>query len=197
LKDITGQVYGKLTVLSKHSKGDGGRVKWLCACECGGSGVYAKNTLDFGRSHCGCEANRMPSLSHGMRYHPLYSIWRSMIRRCTSEKCHDYPNYGGRGIKVYTPWVKNMKEFFEYMGPRPEGHSLDRIDVDGNYEPGNVRWATAKTQGYNKRNTVKIEECNLEELVKITGLSRQTLYMRKRRGWSNQEIKNGKRTSKK
>ena len=132
-----------------------------------------------------------------MRYHPLYSIWGSMIRRCTSEKCPDYPNYGGRGIKVYKPWIENMKEFFEYMGPRPEGQSLDRINVDGDYEPGNVRWADAKTQGYNKRNNVKVFDQNLDDLMRITGLNRQTLYMRKRRGWSELEIINGKRTAEK
>lgn len=196
MKDISGSVYGKLTVIKIHSRGDGGRAKWLCRCECGGSGVYAKNTLDYGRSHCGCEANRKPNLSHGMRYHPLYSTWKLMVRRCASPKCIDYPNYGGRGISVYQPWADDMNLFFEFMGERPKGHSVDRIDVNGNYEPGNVRWASNKVQAYNKRNNVIVSGMTLDEIEKITGLKRRTIYMRKRRGWSDEEIINGKRSAK-
>ena len=92
--------------------------------------------------------------THGLRNHPLYPVWSAMIRRCTNPDHRDYPNYGGRGIKVYSDWL-DVRAFIAYvetaLGARPPQWSLDRIDNDGNYEPGNIRWADPRTQRHNQR----------------------------------------------
>ena len=84
------------------------------------------------------------------------AIWRGMWRRCTSQKCADFPNYGGRGIRVDERW-RDHETFARDMGPRPTPeHTLDRVDNDGDYTPSNCRWATRKEQSLNKRNTVMV-----------------------------------------
>lgn len=81
-----------------------------------------------------------------------YNIWRGMKDRCFNTNCKNYKNYGGRGIRVCDDWQNNFTAFYEYIGPRPsDKHSIDRINNDGNYEPGNVRWAIKEIQGYNRR----------------------------------------------
>lgn len=110
---------------------------------------------------CGCHMRAASSAravarntTHGMAGHPLYQTWVGMMHRCTSPTSPDYPNYGGRGITVHPAWHEPAT-FLAYLsaelGPRPEGYSLDRIDTDGPYAPGNVRWADASTQRRNQR----------------------------------------------
>lgn len=89
---------------------------------------------------------------HGMYYSPEYRIWSNMITRCTNVKRSDYKNYGGRGIKVCNSWRESFEAFYRDIGKRPSKmHSIDRIDVDGNYEPGNVRWTLRAAQNQNQR----------------------------------------------
>lgn len=92
---------------------------------------------------------------HGMVKTPEWSAWHMMKQRCNLKTSKKYKDYGGRGITVYEPWLESFTEFYKYIGPRPsKKHSLDRINNDGNYEPGNVRWATANEQNSNRRSTV-------------------------------------------
>lgn len=99
-------------------------------------------------------------------YKDEYHIWRSMIQRCTSETHVSYPEYGGRGIKICDAWLGSFHAFLKDLGPRPtKGHSLDRINPDGNYQPDNVRWATGKVQARNKRNSVYLEHPKTGEKV--------------------------------
>jgi len=92
-------------------------------------------------------------MKHGLSYRPEYSAWSNMINRCINPDCKEYKYYGGRGITVYTGWMNNPQSFINYIGPRPSAqHSIDRYpNNDGNYEPGNVRWATKKEQIDNRR----------------------------------------------
>lgn len=194
MKDITGNVYGKLTVIEMVGKNKEGRSKWLCKCECGGSGIYYKNNLDSYRTHCGCEANNKPNLKHGMRHHPLYSTWASMIGRCTNKKSQDYPNYGGRGITVCQEWASDPARFFSDMGERPAGTSLDRIDNEKGYSKDNCRWATNAQQHANRRITVKFSDGRtVDEVAREAGVSDRTLYMRLYRGWTEDEAISGRR----
>jgi hypothetical protein len=110
-----------------------------------------------------------------------------MIRRCTDPQDKDYPTYGGRGISVCERWLSSVEAFLEDMGPRPPGMSLDRIDNNGNYEPGNCRWATSAEQARNTRSTKWLEHAGqvlpVVAWAEITGLPVDTLYGRLKRGW--------------
>lgn len=97
----------------------------------------------------------MQRIRHGYRYHPIYTTWKTMKSRCYNVNSPKYKDYGGRGITVCDRWMKDFRLFLEDVGERPEGTSLDRIDVDGNYEPTNVRWADNSTQMFNTRDRGK------------------------------------------
>jgi hypothetical protein len=125
-------------------------------CDCGST--YVVILSDLRRKHmtsCGCakmERARTLNRTHGLSTHPLYSIWDNMIRRCEWPNMPQYPRYGGRGITVCERW-HDLQAFIDdilaELGPRPDGMTFDRIDNDGNYEPGNVRWATQSQQNAN------------------------------------------------
>jgi hypothetical protein len=123
----------------------------VCLCDCGN--VISIRLSDLRAGHTTrCDLHRLRSTI--LRTHPLYGTWHAMIFRCHRSQDPGYENYGGRGIQVYEPW-HDARTFVEWiganLGPRPDGMTLDRIDNDGNYEPGNVRWADWSTQVRNQR----------------------------------------------
>lgn len=155
--DITGQKYGRLTALSDVGKDiRNGRV-WRCLCECGNYVNVPSNKLRQNHTRsCGCWKNESASdrfKTHGQsRRTPEYRTWSAMKTRCTNPNAQHYDKYGGRGISISPRWVDNFDNFYEDMGPKPSPkHSIDRIDVNGNYEPGNCRWATKTEQSRNTR----------------------------------------------
>lgn len=150
LVDLSGQVFGKLTVVARAGGGGKGKAaSWTCRCECGQTTVASRSNLRNGRTaSCGCaEGGR----THGRTASREYSSWRGMKNRCLNPNTTGYENWGGRGITVDPRWAASFEAFFKDMGERPAGHSLDRINPDGNYEPGNCRWATRHTQRVNRR----------------------------------------------
>jgi len=124
--------------------------------------------------------------SHGMNKTPIYEIWCGMIKRCSNKNSNSYHNYGGRGISVCDEWLK-FDNFYRDMGDRPENASIDRINMNGNYEPGNCRWATRKEQSRNTRSNNLVEfngetKC-LTEWAEQVGVKVATLWNRLNSGW--------------
>lgn len=156
--DLTGATFGRLTVIHKAGRKDA-RVMWACRCECGAETMTPTILLRNGHSRsCGCLKREMAAdrkRTHGMKGTREYRLWQNMRWRCESQNSDDWADYGGRGIKVCERWGK-FENFFADVGRVPDGMSLDRINVDGNYEPGNVRWATPRQQAQNKRTNVLI-----------------------------------------
>jgi len=127
---------------------------WLCLCDCGVEREFAWEDIKIGDcTSCGCKKG-LDKITHGHTRWGLmtaeYNSWRGMMDRCTSPSHKAYKYYGGRGITVCGRWADSFEFFFEDMGVRPHKHSIDRINNDGNYEPGNCRWATYKMQAANK-----------------------------------------------
>lgn len=133
------------------------------------------------------EAARRAHTKHGMRHTREYSTWQSMLNRCRRPKTRSYERYGGRGITVCERW-RTFENFLADMGPKPPGMSLDRIDNDGNYEPGNCRWATWSQQNRNKNNNTRLSYKGLtlpmSEWAERFGLSLNVLQLRLLKGWS-------------
>lgn len=154
--DLTGQSFGLLTVVSQATHSGAGRVRWLCRCGCGVEKIFQASALRNGQKSCGNKhrtGSANPRWRDGIGKHPLYNTWVLMLRRCQSAN-KDAPYYFDRGITVYPAW-EDSAAFLAYvdthLGPRPPGHSLDRIDNDAPYRPGNLRWATRSEQGRNQR----------------------------------------------
>ena len=145
LIDIAGQQFGRLRVISREGTSSSRKTLWLCECACGNTALVTSNQLRRGRTNsCGC-------LRHGYTKTPTYNAWCGAKKRCCNTQDKDYKNYGGRGIRVCARWLESFENFLKDMGERPAGKSLDRIDVDGDYELSNCRWATASEQAQNRR----------------------------------------------
>lgn len=158
IKDLCGKRFGRLIVVSMLGRNARNIIVWRCKCVCGQFVNVIGGSLQSGNtSSCGClkaEVLDRRSTRHGQsRRHKrsgVYSSWTAMIARCTRPTAHKWPEYGGRGIKVCDAWL-NFDNFYADMGDRPKGLSLDRIDVEGNYEKSNCRWADAILQAQNHR----------------------------------------------
>lgn len=138
---MIGNKFGKLTVVAPQGS------KWLCLCDCGNEKAFFKSQLTTKHnSSCGCRVDR-----HGMRYHPAYKSWLHMKQRCTNPKNQDYHKYGGRGISVHPDLFKSFPSWLDEIGERPEGErwSIGRIDNNGDYTYGNMRWEDDAQQSRN------------------------------------------------
>ena len=166
-KDLTGLRVGRWLVLGfSHRDHRWGRylAMWNCRCSCGAERAVLAMHLSTGKTtSCGCAAG-----THRMTKSDVYIIWVQMIGRCHRPKTFRYRDYGGRGIIVCDRWRRSFSDFYADIGPRPtKQHTIDRLNVDGNYEPGNVRWATAAEQNQNQRRT----KLNPEKVLAIRAVA--------------------------
>ena len=196
MHDITGQTFGLLTVLKRGPNADDGKIQWVCACRCGFQNalVRASHLKSGNTRSCGCLQPEVASTinrKHGSWQTREYAIWEAMKGRCQNQKNSGYRYYGGRGIRV-APDFQTFEGFLAYMGPCPPGCSIDRIDTDGDYCPGNVRWASHSTQMRNTRVNRRYEfggqNLTLIEWCERTGFRLSTLAGRLRLGWSIKDV---------
>ena len=152
---LIGRQFGRLKVLSEAPHVFGEKRSWICACRCGERTVVTTPRLSMGRTRsCGClqEEHRACFRTHGLTGVPEYYIWKNAKGRCYNRNRKDYSNYGGRGIRMCKRWRHSFASFYRDMGPRPSSrHSIDRINNDGHYRPGNCRWTTMSEQRKNQR----------------------------------------------
>lgn len=152
--DLSGEKFGMLTVVSRHSTAKNGDALWLCKCECGGETITRRNALKNGQSKsCGCLKISLlkQSKTHGLSRDPIYRVWSSMIQRCNNPKSTHFSSYGGRGITVCDRWL-DFGNFINDMGNRPsKDYSIDRIDNNSGYRPDNCRWSLREDQMANMR----------------------------------------------
>jgi hypothetical protein len=194
LKDISGNKYGKLTVISLAfmKKVSRGTVSyWNCICDCGQLKVARGYTLkNGGTSSCGCLFKQGNHRSHKMCKTREYFSWSNMINRCNNLKGTHYEGYAKRGINVCDRWLK-FENFFEDMGYRPNGMTLDRIDNNQGYYPSNCKWSTQKEQCRNMRRsrflTLNGITKTMAEWSENTGIKYHTIKARLKYGWSDAE----------
>jgi hypothetical protein len=188
LIDLTGRRFGYLTVIKRRGS-RGSFAAWECRCDCGVMKVVGGRELRIGHTKsCGCfrrAFSTKKNRKHGRFGTPIYRSWASMVYRCTNPSSSCYHNYGGRGINVCSRW-RSFENFLADMGERPRGRSLERIDNDGNYEPGNCRWATAGEQATNQRRVRLLETSHgmlsKTQIAKIAGVTPCCIKHRIRRG---------------
>lgn len=204
LKHIAvGTVFGRLTVTGvgiPFTTPEGWRSSSsACICVCGSSKTIRNQNLKNGTTRsCGClhiDAASKVARIHGHNRKgcstPTYKSWRAIVQRCENPRCKKYPDYGGRGISMCSRWRNSYAFFLEDMGPQPAKHRIERKDNNGNYEPGNCRWATAKEQARNTRATRIVTydgaTCSLPEMCERHSLSYLLVYTRLYRGWTIEE----------
>ena len=206
--DLTGQKFGRLTVLKKAEKPKHLKAKksyWLVRCECGNEKVLVRTALTCGNTlSCGClmeEVRSERSATHRLSKSRFYNIWHCMKRRCENVNDNQYHNYGGRGIKLCDRWHKfeNFRDdmYDSYLAFEAEHGkdtaSIDRIDSNKNYEPSNCRWATQLQQARNRGNNISVkvngvQYATLTEVAEAYGIEYQTVAERYRRGKRDAEL---------
>lgn len=187
--DFTGHSHGKLTVLSFAGWNKWRQRTWLCQCLCGNTTTLRVDQLRKTKS-CGCLVS--PKQENASIHRQEYPIWRGIIARCENPNVKGYPLYGGRGVKICAEWRGNFNKFLNDVGPRPSKiHSIERIDTNGDYEPGNCCWDVPLRQVNNRRNTRRVvylgRTMPLTDAVREAGsvVHRETAWIRiSRCGWS-------------
>ena len=186
-EDLTGQRFGRLTVL-EFVPNNKPHSYWRCRCDCGNITIVSRKCLIGEETQsCGCLFMEYCT-KHKQSNTRIYRIWSGIKERCYNPNKNEFKSYGGRGIKMCLEWKDDFETFYDWA--MANGYSvelsIDRIDVNGNYEPNNCRWADAKTQGGNLRKniivTYRSEKVCLSEAARRANISKETLKARYRNG---------------
>lgn len=196
-EDLTGKKFGRLTVLGLSEKRSGRKSYWVCQCECGNKKIVRSDCLKSGNvKSCDClkreqDKINLNRITHGDtltgNHERLWGIWQGIKTRTTNNHSESYAIYGGRGITVCKEWLESYEKFKEWSlaNGYSDNLTIDRIDVNGNYEPDNCRWATIKEQCNNRRTNVFIEwqgkNQNLKQWSEETGIPYRVLHDRYKR----------------
>lgn len=184
LIDLTGQTFNRLFIISRAENSRSGRAMWKCQCSCGNTTTARGESLTSGNTKsCGCLVTK-----HGMTKTSEFKVWQAIIDRCCNPNCTAFKNYGGRGITICDEWKNDFMAFFNHVGKLPSHkHSIDRIDNDGNYEPGNVQWTKSKNQANNRRNNRHITlhgwTLTTAQWADFIGIDSRTIWERLGYGW--------------
>lgn len=202
IKNIEGLKVGRLTVLSEYKR-ENGLTFWKCICNCENKSIkfiQYSNLISGKTTSCGCYQEELNhEVKHGLSRTRLFRIWKGILKRCYDENNYAYSNYGGRGIRVCDEWLietdyEGLYNFYNWA--MENGYSdeltIDRINVDGIYEPKNCRWSTYKEQNSNKRNNVYIEiegeSKSLAEWAEFTGIDIRMIHKRVKQGKKGLDI---------
>lgn len=196
-RDLAGKRFGRWTAVSYAGRNAHRETFWHCRCDCGTTGIVASRHLSAGSSRsCGClhrelsrDIAQVINLKHGATRTKEYRAWSQLKSRCFNPNNRRYVLYGGRGITVCARWRDSFENFLADVGPAPSPkHSLDRIANDGNYEPGNCRWATTTEQARNTRANAIVSHGGrplpISEWAALYDISAFALRGRLMRGWS-------------
>lgn len=188
-EDLNGKKFNRLTVIKRTSGTIKKHTYWECKCDCGNTTIVASQKLKNGSTKsCGCYGKEKVT-RHGMWNTRVYKIWCNMKSRCNNSKLDVYEYYGARGITVCEEWENDFMSFYKWAMDNgyDEKLTLDRIDVDKNYEPNNCRWVTMKTQANNTRRNHIIEykgaKHTISEWADLVGINKKILAHRLERGW--------------
>ena len=196
---MVGRKFGMLTVIADYGTDHRGEMMWICKCECGNiTHPITGSVLRKGKStSCGCYAKRLArerTATHKKSQTRLYGIWQGMKARCIRKTSPAYKWYGGRGIKICDEWKNDFQTFHDWAMANgyADNLSIDRIDVNGDYEPLNCRWSTQKEQSMNTRRTIRVEINGISKtllaLSEETGIPYKTLYTRLSKGLNGSEL---------
>lgn len=203
MRDISGMRFGRLVAVSFSHKDKHGACVWNVLCDCGEIKTVAASNL-FGKTKsCGClkkQLDKTKLVTHGLSGTRTHRIWKGIIARCNIESATGFENYGGRGVRVCKQWL-DYANFFNDMGPAPEGMSIDRIDVNGDYTIENCKWSSRIEQSRNRRTNRLIDVAGkktvLSEAASLSEMRYDAIRFRLNRGWSSDEAVSAKKNTKK
>lgn len=192
--DLTGQKFGRLTVINRVANSKSGKTMWFCNCICGNSCIVYSGNLRGGQTKsCGCiHKEKFNHTIHGKRHSKLYLKWQNIKKRCLNPNAANYKNYGGREnnpVTVYSEWANSFKAFYDWSinNGYKDGLSIDRIDNNKGYSPQNCRWVTLKEQANNKTTNKMIDykekTQSLSNWANELEMDYSLLYLRLKRGW--------------